>query len=107
MLMATILTACSKQASGPVQSELQTVIATDRAIDDRRIARVNGSDIYASDVLLFAKAQGQLDAAGDLNVDDPKFSDLLQELINQRLLALDAVKSGLNEDPEARQRLAT
>ena len=80
-------------------------IAIDRA-DDPVVARVDGSPIYRLDVRRAAEASGQIGADEALEPTDPVFRASLEELIDQRLLALDALRSGVASDEEARRRLA-
>lgn len=69
-------------------------------------AVVNGSKLYARDVEQAAKAQQRLDPSATLSPQDPLFSEILEELIDQRLLALAAQKKGLEDEEELRRRLA-
>ena len=74
--------------------------------DERVAARIGDTVVTASDVYREAVAR-ELVADGDtLSDDDPVFQDALAELIDQRLLALEAASRGLDSDPEARRRLA-
>lgn len=74
--------------------------------DDRRVAEVGGTPIYASDVLREAAAQEVVEDVSALNPGDPVFERVLEELIEQRLLALEARARGLHRSVEARHRLA-
>jgi peptidyl-prolyl cis-trans isomerase C len=69
-------------------------------------AIVNGSKLYAVDVEHAAKAQQRLDPGASLSPQDPLFAEILEELIDQRLLALAAQKRGLEDEEMLRRRLA-
>ncbi len=68
-------------------------------------AVVNGEYILASEVELEAAAQGLLDSGERLEVDDPTFEDILEQLVDQKLLAQEALNRGLDQDESARHRL--
>lgn len=80
-------------------------ITVDRT-EDRVVARVNNTNIYQSDVRRAAEAQGLIGAEDRLSSDDSIYTVTLDELIDQRLLALDAVRVGLDSDDEVQRRLA-
>jgi len=77
-----------------------------RAGGDTVVARVSGTEIFASDVDLAAQEQGMVDEGISLPKTDSRYRGVLDELIDQRLLALDAEAEGLNADREAKIRLA-
>lgn len=77
-----------------------------RAGGDDVVARVNGTNIYASDVNLSAQEQGLVEEGVRLPKLDGRYRGVLDELIDQRLLALDAESQGLNADRDAKIRLA-
>lgn len=85
------------------QTEVQ--VATS-AIDSSTAARVNGETIYVSDVELEAVAQGLIEPNSDFGPNYPEFHQILEQLIDQRLLAQEALKRGLDQDPAAIRRLA-
>jgi len=68
-------------------------------------AVVNGEYILATEVELEAAAQGLLDVGKRLDVKDPVFSQILEQLIDQKLLAQEALARGLDQDESARHRL--
>lgn len=80
--------------------------AVARAGGDTVVARINGTQIFASDVDLSAQEQGFVEDGISLPTSDPRYRGVLNELIDQRLLALDAEDQGLNGDREAKIRLA-
>jgi len=84
-------------------------IGLDQAVHsktDTVIATVNGSAIYKSDILIAAQAQSLIDEEDDFPRTDPRFQTVLDELIDQRLLALDAVTQKIDQDEDAKLRLA-
>ncbi len=81
------------------------IAVSDRDENDPAVARVNGIEIYKSDILRFARANGQFENGEPIGVNDPAFAQLIEELIDQRLLALDAIEIDLDKDQEARLRL--
>jgi len=110
--MKTLISACltailavnCTPSEGPSHTGLETVA---RADGDAIVARVNGTNLYASDVDLTAQEQGLVDEGVSLPKIDERYGPILEELIDQRLLALDAENSGLTRDRSAKIRLAT
>lgn len=97
------LSACSPSAEeGDLAGSSLTIDRT----GDPVVARVDGSPIYALDVRRAAEAQGLIGEEDALETGDPVFNTVLGDLIDQRLLALDAVRSGVADEQEARRRLA-
>ncbi|PWE16807.1 peptidylprolyl isomerase [Marinicauda salina] len=74
--------------------------------DDAVAARVGETVIYESDVRREAAAQEIVEDPAALDPSDAAFQEVLDELIEQRLLALEARRRGLADSPEARRRLA-
>ncbi|MAK62993.1 MAG: peptidylprolyl isomerase [Ponticaulis sp.] len=68
-------------------------------------AVVNNEPILASEVELEAAAQGKIVPGERLDVDDPDFEEILQQLIDQKLLAQEAMTRKLNEEESAIHRL--
>ena len=75
-------------------------------IDSTTAAFVNGETIFISDVELEAVAQGLIVPGSDFGPSDPDFPQVLEQLIDQRLLAQEAERRGLDMDPAAQRRLA-
>lgn len=73
---------------------------------DAAVARVGGASVFASDVKREAIAQGEIGAGEPLDVSSPLFRRILDEVVDQNLLAAEAVKRGLDDDPTVRRRLA-
>ena len=73
---------------------------------DRAVARVNGAIVWASDVKREAVAQGLIGQGEPLDVSSDLFHEVLDEVVDQKLLAAEAVRRGLDKDAAARRRLA-
>ncbi|VAW00845.1 hypothetical protein MNBD_ALPHA06-2004 [hydrothermal vent metagenome] len=74
-------------------------------VGDKTVAEVNGTLITQMDVEREAVRQNVI-ASGDLLAGNPDaYARILDELIDQRLLALEAVRRGLEQDREAKIRL--
>lgn len=97
-----LLTACNSDA--PTSVAADAPIKVNRTAD-MVVARVNDTPIYRSDVQRAAQAQGLIGTDTDLTLEDPIFRVTVDELIDQRLLSLDAVRTGAAKKPEAKRRL--
>lgn len=85
----------------------QTTVSTaSSAIESEVAARVNGEPIYASDIELEAVAQGLIDPGTEFSPRNPEYFQILEQLIDQRLLAQEALRRGLDQEPAAQRRLA-
>jgi len=73
---------------------------------DPQIADVDGTKIYLSDVRESALAKGLLEEGVVLTPDHPVFQNELDELVDLRLLALEALRQSLDQNDETRRRLA-
>lgn len=73
---------------------------------DNAVARVDQTIIYNAAIQREALAQGVIDEGGLLPLDNPEYERIVEELIDQRLLALEARRRGLQNTPEARRRIA-
>jgi len=73
---------------------------------DRAVAKVSGQTVWASDVKREAVAQGLIGEGEPLDASSDIFRRVLDEVVDQRLLAGEAVKRKLDKDPVAQRRLA-
>ncbi len=73
---------------------------------DTAVARVNGQVIWASDVKREAVAQGLISEGEPLDISSEVFRQRLDEVIDQKLLAAEAIKRKIDKDPVAQRRLA-
>lgn len=73
---------------------------------DRPAARVDGRTVWASDVKREAVAQGLIGQGEPLEASSDLFRRVLDEVVDQRLLAAEAVRRKLDKDPVAQRRLA-
>ncbi|HEX4710214.1 peptidylprolyl isomerase [Phenylobacterium sp.] len=73
---------------------------------DRAVARVDGQTVWSSDVKREAVAQGLIGQGEPLDASSDLFRRVLDEVVDQRLLAGEAVKRKLDQDPVAQRRLA-
>lgn len=73
---------------------------------DTAVARVNGHNVWASDVKREAVAQGLISEGEPLDISSELFRQRLDEVVDQKLLAAEALKRKLDKDPVAQRRLA-
>ena len=73
---------------------------------DTAVADVDGHAIWASDVKREAVAQGLIGQGEPLDASSDTFRQVLDEVIDQKLLATEAVRRKLDKDPVAQKRLA-
>ncbi len=115
LAVCAILTACSGEvsepsdepaAAPPPSAEGLRFIATEAGDGEQVAARVGDTVILVSDVYREAVAQEFITDGEDLPEGGALFQDALAELVDQRLLALEAASRGLDQDGEARRRLA-
>ncbi len=72
---------------------------------DRAVAEVQDQTIWASDVKREAVAQGLVGEGEPLDVTSDLFRRVLDEVIDQKLLAAEAERRGLDNSPLAQRRL--
>ncbi|MAI90153.1 peptidylprolyl isomerase [Ponticaulis sp.] len=96
---ATLLSIAACDQNSPDQN------ASNVRVSAAIAAVVNNEPIYANDVELQAVSQGLIDAGTSLDADDPIFVDVLKQLIDQKLLAQEALTRGLNLEENAQHRL--
>ena len=75
-------------------------------LGDTEVAEIDGTKIYLSDVERTAASQGLIEEGSPLTPGQPVFQKVLDELIDQRLLALDALRQSLDQEDETRRRLS-
>ncbi|MFZ5719403.1 MAG: foldase protein PrsA [Pseudomonadota bacterium] len=72
---------------------------------DRAVARVDGKTVWASDVKREAIAQGLIGEGEPLDPASELFRQMMDQVIDQKLLAAEAERRKLDEDPLAQRRL--
>ena len=73
---------------------------------DTAVAKVDGRTVWASDVKREAVAQGLISEGEPLDIGSDLFRQRLDEVVDQKLLAAEALKQKLDKDPVAQRRLA-
>ena len=73
---------------------------------DVAVAKLDGRNVWVSDVKREAIAQGLIGAGEPLDRASEQFHRVLDEVVDQRLLAAEAVKRKLDKDPAIQRRLA-
>lgn len=73
---------------------------------DRAVAKVDGKTIWTSDVKREAVAQGLIGEGEPLDASSDLFRQMMDEVIDQKLLAAEATRRKLDKDPLAQRRLA-
>jgi peptidyl-prolyl cis-trans isomerase C len=73
---------------------------------DQPAARVDGKTVWVSDVKREAIAQGLIGEGEPLDASSDLFQRMLDEVVDQRLLAGEAQRRRLDKDPRAQRRLA-
>ncbi len=73
---------------------------------DVAVAKVDGQNVWASDVKREAAAQGLIGEGEPLDQQSDLFRRVLDEVVDRKLLASEAIKRGLDKDPVALRRLA-
>jgi peptidyl-prolyl cis-trans isomerase C len=95
LALALLLAACGRGDGGGRPSEP----------GDRPVARVEGATIYASDVKREAVAQGLIGEGEPLDLTSDLFRRMLDEVVDQKLLAREAERRGLDNSAAAKRRL--
>lgn len=98
-IMAALLALAGCDSSKPTAEGAAAAEASEVA------ALVNGRPIYVSDVQLEAEAQDLVERGKKLEVDSAEFNQVLDQLIDVKLLAIEAEAKGLDEDASSRHRL--
>jgi peptidyl-prolyl cis-trans isomerase C len=73
---------------------------------DKAVATVNGETVWASDVKREAVAEGVIAQGDPLDPSSDQFRQVLDEVIDTRVLAAEALSRHLDQDPLAQRRLA-
>jgi peptidyl-prolyl cis-trans isomerase C len=73
---------------------------------DTAVAKVDGKTVWASDVKREATAQGLISQGEPLDMSSEMFRRVLDEVVDQKLLAAEAVNRKLDRDEPAQRRLA-
>jgi len=73
---------------------------------DVAVAKVDGKTVWTSDVKREAVAQGLIGEGEPLDASSDLFRRVLDEVVDQKLLATEALKRKLDKDPIAQKRLA-
>ena len=73
---------------------------------DKAVAMVDGQAVWVSDVKREAVAQGLIGEGEPLDVNSGPFHQMLDEVVDEKLLAAEAVKRRIDRDPLAQRRLA-
>ena len=74
---------------------------------DMAVARIDGKPVWKSDVAREAVAQGLIGEGESLDVNSELFQRVLDEVVDQKLLAAEAIRRGLDKSPAAQRRLAS
>ena len=73
---------------------------------DKAVATVNGQTVWASDVKREAVSQGLIGEGEPLDVSSDSFRQMLDEVVDEKLLAGEAIKHKLDKDPMTQRRFA-
>ncbi|MEO0786469.1 MAG: peptidylprolyl isomerase [Pseudomonadota bacterium] len=93
---ALILAACEPAAEdAPVRVRVDGAVA----------AIVNGDPIYLADVELEATAQDLIESGEPIGIGHPSYQSILDQLIDQKLMAQEATGKALHEEANASRRL--
>lgn len=111
-MMARLTSGASRRAAlfclclGLVACNHKVVQQTRAEPGDRAVARVDGKIVWASDVDREAVAQGIIGQGEPLDVTSDQFRQVLDEVIDEKLLAAEAIRRGLQKDVTVQRRLA-
>ncbi|MEI6439792.1 MAG: peptidylprolyl isomerase [Alphaproteobacteria bacterium] len=73
---------------------------------DQAVARIDGRTVWVSDVKREAIAQGLIGEGEPLDITSDLFRRVMDEVVDQKLLAAEALKRKLDRDPAAQRKLA-
>jgi peptidyl-prolyl cis-trans isomerase C len=91
-----LLAGCARQPAGNSPPEP----------GDKAVATVDGQTVWASDVKREAAAEGLIGEGEPLDASSAIFHQVLDEVIDQKLLAAEAVRRKLQNDPSAKRAIA-
>jgi peptidyl-prolyl cis-trans isomerase C len=95
LALASVLAACGRGDGGDQPPER----------GDVAVARVDGRTVWTSDVKREAVAQGLIGEGEPLDPSSELFRRVLDEVVDQKLLAAEALSRKLDKDPVAQRRL--
>lgn len=98
-----VILAALAACSGPSQGDGQPDLPGDAA--SAVAAMVNGEPIYRTDVEIEAVARGLVLTGAGLQEEEEAYRQVLDQLVDQKLMAQEALRLGLDEDPAGRRRL--
>ena len=96
LTLSLSLAGCDRSASGERAPER----------GDQAVAKVDGKTVWVSDVKREAVAQGLIGEGEPLDASSEMFRQMMDEVIDQKLLAAEAVRRKLDKDPLAQRQLA-
>lgn len=96
MVLAVSLAACNRGGGSDSAPER----------GDKAAATVDGKTVWVSDVKREAVAQGLIGEGEPLDTSSSVFRQMMDEVIDQRLLAAEAARQKLEKDPAAQRKLA-
>ena len=98
------VSACDPVPNNPVAVAPSGVPASN-GVGEIVAATVNGKTLFVSDVVLEAEAQGLISPGQQIETDTPMFTRVLNGLIDDELLAQEAVSEKLDQDPFVEHRI--
>jgi peptidyl-prolyl cis-trans isomerase C len=112
--MNASMTAGKRWRAASVAASLAVVVAcsqkpaSDRPPEpgDKAVARVDGAPVWTSDVKREAATQGLIGQGEPLDTGSSLFRQVLDEVVDQKLLAAEAMRRRLDKDPANQRRLA-
>ena len=96
MALCASLIGCVKPADPPVKIQA----------GDMAVAKVDGRPVLKSEVTREAVAQGLIGEGEGLDVTSDLFQRVLDEVVDQKLLAAEAIRRGIDKQPAAQRRVA-
>ncbi len=72
---------------------------------DVAVAKIDGKTLWKSDVAREAVAQGLIGEGEPLDINSELFQRVLDEVVDQKLLSVEAIRRGLDKTPAAQRRL--